>query len=83
MLVGRLQIFNNWSPALVADPKNVWIGLEYFCNEGDSLWSRTDEEMIQLAKEELASMNILERGDVLDATVIRVPKTYPGLLRNL
>jgi len=78
VLVGRLQIFNNWSPALVADPKNIWIGLEYFCNEGDSLWQRTDEEMIQLAKQELASMNILEPGHVLDATVIRVAKTYPA-----
>ena len=78
VLVGRLQIFNNWSPALVADPKNIWIGLEYFCNEGDSLWNRTDEEMIKLAKQELASMNILDAGHVLDATVIRVPKTYPA-----
>ncbi|MFL6451406.1 MAG: NAD(P)/FAD-dependent oxidoreductase [Bryobacteraceae bacterium] len=78
VLVGRLQIFNNWSPALVADPKHIWIGLEYFCNEGDSLWQRTDEEMIQLAKEELASMNILDASHVLDATVIRVAKTYPA-----
>lgn len=78
VLVGRLQIFNNWSPALVADPNHTWIGLEYFCNEGDGLWTRTDEQLIQLAKEELASMNILEKEDVLDATVIRVPKTYPA-----
>ncbi|MFL6415531.1 MAG: NAD(P)/FAD-dependent oxidoreductase [Bryobacteraceae bacterium] len=78
VLVGRLQIFNNWSPALVADPKHIWIGLEYFCNEGDSLWKRTDEEMIQLAKQELASMNILDPENVLDATVIRVAKTYPA-----
>jgi protoporphyrinogen oxidase len=78
VLVGRLQIFNNWSPSLVADPKNVWIGLEYFCNEGDSLWERTDEQMIQLAKQELASMNILDPEHVMDATVIRVAKTYPA-----
>jgi protoporphyrinogen oxidase len=78
VLVGRLQIFNNWSPSLVADPDNVWIGLEYFCNEGDALWSRSDDEMIQLAKQELASMNILDPEDVMDATVIRVPKTYPA-----
>src|SRR4051794_1708506 len=78
VLVGRLQIFNNWSPSLVADPNHVWIGLEYFCNEGDSLWSRSEAELIQLAKDELASMNILDPENVIDATVIRVPKTYPA-----
>ncbi len=78
VLVGRLQIFNNWSPAMVADPSKVWIGLEYFCNEGDSLWERSDEEMIELAKKELASMNVLDAENVFDATVIRVPKTYPA-----
>ncbi|HEX4164128.1 MAG TPA: NAD(P)/FAD-dependent oxidoreductase [Bryobacteraceae bacterium] len=78
VLVGRLQIFNNWSPAMVADPSKIWIGLEYFCNEGDALWQRSDGEMIELAKKELAAMNILEPEHVLDATVIRVPKTYPA-----
>ncbi|MBV9224699.1 MAG: NAD(P)/FAD-dependent oxidoreductase [Acidobacteriaceae bacterium] len=78
VLVGRLQIFNNWSPSMVANPDHIWIGLEYFCNEGDSLWNRSDAEMIGLAKEELASMNILESDDIVDATVIRMPKTYPA-----
>ena len=78
VLVGRLQIFNNWSPAMVASPENIWIGLEYFCNEGDSLWNRSEAELIQLAKDELASMNILEPENVMDATVIRMPKTYPA-----
>ncbi len=78
VLVGRLQIFNNWSPSMVADPTKIWIGLEYFCNEGDSLWTRSDSDMIELAKTELASMNILDREHVMDATVIRVPKTYPA-----
>ncbi len=78
VLVGRLQIFNNWSPFMVANPTNVWIGLEYFCNDTDALWRKTDAEMIDLAKAELASMNILEAQDVLDATVIRMPKTYPA-----
>jgi protoporphyrinogen oxidase len=78
VLVGRLQIFNNWSPAMVADPSKIWIGLEYFCNEGDALWQRSDCEMIELAKSELASMNMLEIEDVADATVIRIPKTYPA-----
>ena len=78
VLVGRLQIFNNWSPSMVADPNDVWIGLEYFCNEGDSLWNRSEEDLIELAKSELASMDMLEPGDVKDATVIRMPKTYPA-----
>ncbi|MBV9767535.1 MAG: NAD(P)/FAD-dependent oxidoreductase [Acidobacteriaceae bacterium] len=78
VLVGRLQIFNNWSPFMVANPANVWIGLEYFCNDTDALWRKSDTEMIELAKTELASMNILEPQDVLDATVIRMPKTYPA-----
>lgn len=78
VLVGRLQIFNNWSPAMVANPGDIWIGLEYFCNEGDSLWNRSEAELIQLAKDELASMNILDPEDVKDATVIRMPKTYPA-----
>lgn len=78
VLVGRLQIFNNWSPAMVADSSHVWLGLEYFCNEGDSLWQRTDSEMIDLARAELVSMNMLDAENVLDATVLRLPKTYPA-----
>ncbi len=54
VLAGRLQIFNNWSPAMVSDPEKVWIGVEYFCNEGDGLWTRTDEQMKKLAVEESA-----------------------------
>lgn len=76
--VGRLQIFNNWSPYLVADPSKVWIGLEYFCYERDSLWKKSDEEMIALGKEELSRIGILDPAEVLDATVIRMPKTYPA-----
>ncbi|MCE9583938.1 MAG: NAD(P)/FAD-dependent oxidoreductase [Planctomycetes bacterium] len=76
--LGRLQIFNNWSPWLVADPGTVWLGLEYFCNEGDDLWKLPDERMIALARAELARIGILEDADFLDAVVIRVPKTYPA-----
>lgn len=76
--VGRLQIFNNWSPYMVADPSMVWLGLEYFCNEGDELWNRSDEALIALGKSELATIGILEEADVRDATVLRVPKTYPA-----
>ncbi|MBV9296476.1 MAG: NAD(P)/FAD-dependent oxidoreductase [Acidobacteriaceae bacterium] len=78
VLVGRLQIFNNWSPFMVAQSGKIWIGLEYFCNDTDALWHKTDAEMIALAQSELASMNILETQDVEDATVIRMPKTYPA-----
>lgn len=76
--VGRLQIFNNWSPYMVADPNTTWIGMEYFCNEGDALWSQSDAGLIELAKRELAGISIADPADVLDATVIRMPKTYPA-----
>jgi protoporphyrinogen oxidase len=76
--VGRLQIFNNWSPAMVADPRTVWIGLEYFCYQTEDLWKLSDEDMIELAKGEIAKIGILSREDVLDAHVVRVPKTYPA-----
>jgi protoporphyrinogen oxidase len=78
VVVGRLQIFNNWSPYMVADPSTVWIGLEYFCYETDELWKKPDAEMIALAKRELQAMGIVDSADVLDATVLRMPKTYPA-----
>src|SRR5689334_18439217 len=53
VMVGRLQIFNNWSPYMVADPNTVWLGLEYFCNESDKLWKMSNDELIQLGREEL------------------------------
>lgn len=76
--VGRLQIFNNWSPWMVADRSKVWIGLEYFCNTTDPVWSLPDEQMIALAKAELAKIGIIEESAVQDATVLRVEKTYPA-----
>jgi protoporphyrinogen oxidase len=78
VLAGRLQIFNNWSPHMVADSRNVWLGVEYFCNENDDLWNKPDAEMKKLAAEELHSIGIIDQKDVLDATVIRMPKTYPA-----
>ena len=77
-LVGRLQIFNNWSPYMVANPSHTWIGLEYFCNEGDELWRKPDAEMIALAKQEMQRLGIVDPADALDATVIRMEKTYPA-----
>ena len=76
--VGRLQIFNNWSPYMVADPSKTWIGLEYFCYQDDDLWNRRDSDMIELAKSELAKINILDPAEVIDGTVLRMPKTYPA-----
>jgi protoporphyrinogen oxidase len=76
--VGRLQIFNNWSPYLVADPDTIWIGMEYFANEGDDLWSLGDEQFAQFAIDELCALGLVERADVLDHTVLHVPKAYPA-----
>jgi protoporphyrinogen oxidase len=76
--VGRMQIFNNWSPFLVADPSKVWLGVEYFCREGDELWQKTDPEMGQLAVEELSRIGVIDKGDVQDWTVARMPKAYPA-----
>jgi protoporphyrinogen oxidase len=76
--VGRLQIFNNWSPYLVKDPDTVWIGMEYFCREGDELWSMADAEMQRLGIAEMRRLNLAEPADHLDGVVIRMPKAYPG-----
>ncbi len=78
VVVGRLQIFNNWSPWLVASPDKVWIGLEYFCNDTDPLWKLSDEEMARFAIAEIAKIGILKAEDVEDSHVVRVPKTYPA-----
>jgi protoporphyrinogen oxidase len=76
--VGRLQIFNNWSPYLVADPSKIWIGLEYFCYDTDELWRMPDEEIKKFAIAEVEKIGILKASDVLDSHVVRVPKTYPA-----
>lgn len=78
--LGRIQIFNNWSPYLVENVDNkVWIGLEYFCNEGDDFWQLSDEECIKFAGEELVQMGILNSFDeILDAHREKVKKAYPA-----
>jgi protoporphyrinogen oxidase len=76
--VGRLQIFNNWSPWLVSSNDKVWIGLEYFCNETDPLWKLSDEEMSKYAIEEISRIGILKASDVEDSVVVHVPKSYPA-----
>jgi protoporphyrinogen oxidase len=78
VVVGRLQIFNNWSPWLVSSQEKVWIGLEYFCNETDPLWTLSDEEMSRFAIGEVAKIGILKAEDVEDSHVVHVPKTYPA-----
>jgi len=76
--VGRLQIFNNWSPYLVKNLNKIWVGLEYFCNEGDEIWTKPDNDMGKFAIEELCKIDIIDKNDVLDFTVIRMEKTYPA-----
>jgi protoporphyrinogen oxidase len=79
--VGRVQVFNNWSPYMVADRKNtVWIGLEYFVNEGGDLWVMPDQQLIQLGVREMEQIGFLQGGDVLDACVLRMPKAYPAYI---
>ncbi len=78
VLVGRMQVFNNWSPYMVADPNTTWIGLEYFCYSHDDIWNWPDEKIAALAHEELARIGLAAREDVLDSVVIRMPKTYPA-----
>ncbi len=78
VMLGRLQIFNNWSPWLVAKPGSIWIGLEYFCNDTDPIWKLSDDEMTQFAIAEIAKIGILDAEDVEDSHVVRVPKTYPA-----
>lgn len=75
---GRIQIFNNWSPFMVRDTGTVWIGVEYFVDEGDDCWSMSDEDFIEMAADELAHIGMIDRTDLLDAVVVRVPKAYPA-----
>lgn len=76
--IGRLQVFNNWSPGLVAPGAGVWLGLEYFCQEGDDLWRMADAELAALGAAELAKIGLIESADHLDSRVVRAPKAYPA-----
>jgi protoporphyrinogen oxidase len=77
--IGRLQVFNNWSPFLVKDPQNtIWLGLEYFCNEGDDDWNMPDDDFIRFAVNELYKLDIISPDAVIDAVRVRVKKAYPG-----
>jgi protoporphyrinogen oxidase len=75
--VGRVQNYKSWSPEMVPDPAYCAYGLEYFCFEGDGLWSATDHDLIELARTELARIKLVSTADVVDGCVIRQPKAYP------
>lgn len=76
--MGRLDVFNNFSPHMVKDKNNVWIGLEYFCNKGDDLWNMSEKDFIDFAISELAKIDIIHPDDVLDSMVIKEEKSYPA-----
>jgi protoporphyrinogen oxidase len=75
--VGRVQNFNNWSRAMVPEPGTTCLGLEYFCFEGDGTWERPDSELIAQASREIEQLGLAHSADVVDGTVIRMPKAYP------
>lgn len=76
--LGRVQILNNWSPYMVRDENLVWMSLEYFCNAGDALWSKPDEEFITFAVDELVRIGFIDKQDALDSMILHVPKAYPA-----
>ena len=77
--IGRIQVFNNWSPYMVEKPEDtVWMGLEYFCNEGDEYWNMPEKEFADFAINELVKMKIVNKEDVLDSHLEKVKKAYPA-----
>jgi protoporphyrinogen oxidase len=76
--IGRIQIFNNWSPYLVENDENILLGLEYFVNEGDEYWTMDDDDFINYAIQELSRMDMIDENDVIDGFIVRMPKTYPA-----
>ncbi len=77
--LGRIQIFNNWSPYMVKDNTKVWIGLEYFCNEGDAMWTMEKEKFIAKAIGELVEIGVIASADdILDSTQVKIRKAYPA-----
>lgn len=77
--IGRLQVFNNWSPYLINDYEHtVWLGLEYFCHEGDEMWNMRKEDFIKMAISELVRIGFIDEDDVLDSTQVKIKKAYPA-----
>src|SRR3954451_8230422 len=75
--VGRIQNYRSWSPWMVPDPDTACVGLEYFCFEGDDLWTMSDDDLVALASKELQALNLAPAGKVRRGYVVRVPKAYP------
>ena len=75
--LGRVQNFKNWSPDLVPDQSKTSLGLEYFCFEGDSLWSMSDKDLVELGRKEIAAIGLVKGEKVIDGCVVRMPKAYP------
>ena len=75
--VGRIQNFRAWSPWMTPDPRRSCLGLEYFCFEGDQLWSSSDEELVELGRREVGALRLVDPGRVAGGHVVRVPKAYP------
>ncbi|RZI94720.1 MAG: hypothetical protein EOP39_30220, partial [Rubrivivax sp.] len=76
--VGRVQVFNNWSPYMVADPDTAWLGLEFFARDDDDLWALSEDKLKALAVREMQQLGLADEAELLDATVLRQPKAYPG-----
>lgn len=76
--LGRIQIFNNWSPYLVSNSSKIWIGLEYFVNEGDEMWTMPDADFIQFAINELDKIHVANPQSVRDSVVFHIKKAYPA-----
>ncbi|MCH7927223.1 MAG: NAD(P)/FAD-dependent oxidoreductase [Candidatus Dadabacteria bacterium] len=75
--VGRIQNFKNWSPHMVPDPEKTSLGMEYFCFENDEFWSMSNENLVDLAKNELEKLGFAKKSEIIDGTVVRMPKAYP------
>lgn len=78
VMAGRVQLFHNWSSYLVKDPAKSWIGVEYFCHQRDNFWQSDDEVIKETAIREMEMIGILQKEQVLDAVVVKVPKAYPS-----
>jgi protoporphyrinogen oxidase len=75
--LGRIQNFKNWSPEMVPDQKLTCLGLEYFCFEGDGLWTMADADLVELGRRETAALGLVDPARVIGGTVVRMPKAYP------